>query len=446
MGAHVNNRSHPMMVQLRRLYGIGYRFRPLVAISLYLSVVVIAYTAAFLLHGDLQWPAGYGDTFGSSLLLLALVRASGVVAFSLSTARWRFIGTRDVVRLVVATTIGSLVFALMLVALPLQPTVPASVVVMEWLATTALTAAMWITYRLAYEGFRQHEAGFNGSARRVLILGAGEAGNLLGREMQRSPVGLRPVAYLDDDERKWGIRLNGLEVLGSTARVRELAAAWRVDEIIIAFPSASPAVLRDVVERCEASGLPFKVLPGIAEVLAGDIGAHRVREIQLEDLLSRKPIELTLPELASELSGRSVLITGAAGSIGSELARQVARHGPGTLVLFDQAETALFYLDMELRDRHPGLKVVAVVGDVVDGGTIERVFSEYGPDRVFHAAAYKHVPLMEANSREAVRNNVLGTWRVAEASGRHGVDKFVLVSTDKAVRPVSVMGATKRVA
>jgi FlaA1/EpsC-like NDP-sugar epimerase len=207
-----------------------------------------------------------------------------------------------------------------------------------------------------------------------------------------------------------------------------------------------PPELRRIVEACEATGLKFKVLPGIAEVLAGEVRFNQVRDVRIEDLLGREPVQLTLPELAADLAGCSVLITGAAGSIGSELARQVALHGPTTLVLLDQAETDLFYLDMELRDHHPGLKIVPVVGDVVEAAALERVFEEYRPDRIFHAAAYKHVPMMECNPREAVRNNVIGTWRVAEAAGRHGVEKFVLVSTDKAVRPVSVMGASKRLA
>ncbi|MBI4542180.1 MAG: polysaccharide biosynthesis protein, partial [Gemmatimonadetes bacterium] len=203
---------------------------------------------------------------------------------------------------------------------------------------------------------------------------------------------------------------------------------------------------RRIVELCEATGLRFKVLPGIAEVLAGDIRINQLREMRIEDLLGREPVLLKLPELAADLSDRSVLITGAAGSIGAELARQVALHGPGTLVLFDQAETDLFYLELELREKHPELRLVPVVGDVVDADLVESVFAEYRPERVYHAAAYKHVPMMEMNPRAAVRNNVLGTWRVAEAAGRHRAEKFVLVSTDKAVRPVSVMGATKRVA
>jgi FlaA1/EpsC-like NDP-sugar epimerase len=181
-------------------------------------------------------------------------------------------------------------------------------------------------------------------------------------------------------------------------------------------------------------------------VIAGDVRINQLRDVRIEDLLGREPVQLTLPELAADLRGRRVLITGAAGSIGSELARQVALHGPGTLVLFDQAETDLFYIGMELREKHPDLALVPVIGDIVDPAAVERVFREYQPERVYHAAAYKHVPMMECNQREAIRNNVVGTWRVADAAGRHHTDKFVLVSTDKAVQPVSVMGATKRLA
>jgi len=229
-------------------------------------------------------------------------------------------------------------------------------------------------------------------------------------------------------------------------QLSDVVRSEEVEEIIIAVPSALPNELRRIVEYCEQTGKPFKVLPGIAEVLAGNVQLAQLREVKIEDLLGREPIQLTLPELAAELAGSSVLITGAAGSIGSELARQVALHGPATLLLFDQAETDLFYLDMELREQHHGLRIVPIVGDVVEAAAVERVFVEYQPDRIFHAAAYKHVPMMEANPREAVRNNIIGTWRVAEAAGRHGAEKFVLVSTDKAVRPVSIMGASKRVA
>ena len=429
------------------LYKTAYAHRRVVAFSLYAAIVVIAYAVAYLLRFDFQFPDSYRRTFWETLVMLIGVRVLCGIMFGMSTGRWRFISTRDVRQLVVNTTAGSFAFFLLVwMVVPFVPTVPRSVIILEWLLTTFLTAALWLTYRLAYETWRHYLSGYGGTARRILIVGAGEAGNLLAREMTRMPTGLRPVGFVDDDPTRKGLRIHGLPVFGSVAQLPSVVHVEDVEEVIIAVPSASPSELRHIVEHCEKGNRPFKVLPGIAEVLAGNVQLAQLREVKIEDLLGREPIQLTLPELAAELAGSSVLITGAAGSIGSELARQVALHGPATLVLFDQAETDLFYLEMELREKHPGLRLAAVVGDVVEAAAVERVFLEYQPDRIFHAAAYKHVPMMEVNRREAVRNNVLGTWRVAQAAGNHGAEKFVLVSTDKAVRPVSIMGASKRLA
>jgi FlaA1/EpsC-like NDP-sugar epimerase len=251
---------------------------------------------------------------------------------------------------------------------------------------------------------------------------------------------------VDDDPGMWGSQVQRLEVIGSTRDLPRIAEECEAQEIVIAVPSAQPQRLRKIVERCEETGLPFKVLPGMAELLEGQATVTQLREVRIEDLLGRPPVTLELPELAEDLAGEPVLITGAAGSIGSELARQVALHHPGKLILLDQAETELYYLELELRERHPELELYPVIGDIVDAEAIESLFERFAPSRVYHAAAYKHVPMMEANAREAVRNNVVGTWRVADAAGRHGAARFVLVSTDKAVRPANVMGATKRVA
>ena len=437
----------PRLIRVgERLYEAAYSYRQTVAYALYAAVVITAYALAFVLRFDFVWRPGYPGVFVVSLLPLLAIRLACAMWFKLSTGRWRFIGARDVLTLVRATTAGTVLFAVWIWLLPFSPTVPRSVVALEWVLTTGLTAALWTVYRTAYEKLRLHLSGFNGNAKRVLIIGAGEAGNLLAREMMRYPTGYRPIGFVDDDSTKRGLRLRGLEVIGATRELASIAKAERADEIIIAVPSAAPQEMRGMVELCECTHLPFKVLPGIAQVLAGDIRLNQLREVQIEDLLGREPIQLTLPALAAELRGKRVLITGAAGSIGAELARQVALNGPGTLVLFDQAETDLFFVEMELREKHPDLRLVAVVGDIVDAGAVERVFREEMPERIYHAAAYKHVPMMECNPREAVRNNVIGTWRVADAAGRHGTEKFVLVSTDKAVRPVSVMGATKRLA
>ena len=437
----------PRLIRVgERMYTAAYSYRRTVAYTLYLAVVAVAYATAFLLRFDFAWRPGYGTVFALSLLPLLAIRLVSSCGSGSAPGAGGSLALATCCGLAVATTAGSVVFGLLVWVVPFSPHVPRTVVVMEWLFTTTFTAALWTFYRTVYEQVRHHLSGFNGSAKRVLIIGAGEAGNLLVREMLRYPTGYRPIGFVDDDSMKWGMLLRGVEVIGATRDLVAIAKAERADEIIIAVPSAPPSEMRRIVECCESTGLPFKVLPGIAQVLAGDVRINQLRDVRIEDLLGREPVQLTLPELAADLRGRRVLITGAAGSIGSELARQVALHGPGTLVLFDQAETDLFYIEMELREKHPDLALVPVIGDIVDPEAVESVFREYQPERVYHAAAYKHVPMMECNQREAIRNNVIGTWRVADAAGRHGADKFVLVSTDKAVQPVSVMGATKRLA
>lgn len=435
-----------MIRMLTDIYRILHAHRRVVAMAAYGGVAALAYLLAFLLRFEFRWVPDYQRVFLGTLPVLLAIRLTFVKLLKLNTGRWRFVGTRDVLHLAIATTLGSIVFfAVSRLPFWWRP-VPRSVILIDWVLCVYLTAGVWVTYRTLFEQIRHHRSGINGRAKRVLIVGAGEAGSRLSRELSRFPTGYRPVGFVDDDPTKWGTRIHGLEVFGSTADLERIARDARVAEIIIAVPSAGPSELRRIVSQCEAASLPFKVLPGIEEVLSGSVRVDHLRELRIEDLLGREPIKLELPELAADLHGRSVLITGAAGSIGSELARQVALHKPRTLVLLDQAETSLFYLELDLRDRFPDLHIVPVVGDVVDEVVVARVFETYRPDRVFHAAAYKHVPLMEANVREAIRNNVIGTWCVAEVAGLHGAEKFVLVSTDKAVRPVSVMGATKRLA
>lgn len=415
------------------------------AVLLYGIAAVLAYFCAYLVRFDFRPPTAHLALFAWTVWPLVAIRLVTFRLFRLTRERWRYASARDVVRLMFATACGSAAFLILFrFVLPLDPVVPISVVAAEFVLMSWFTAGMWLTYRLFYERIRHN--GEPQKRKRVLLIGAGEAGNLLLREMARFPTGYLPVGVVDDDSWMWGATLHGIEVIGATRDLPAIAASTRAEEIIIAVPSASPDDLRRIVAKCEATGLPFKVLPGIREVLAGDVRLQQLREVRIEDLLGREPIELELPELAADLHGETVLITGAAGSIGSELARQVALNSPATLVLLDQAETDLFYLELELRRRHPRLHLVPVIADIVDVPAMQGVFDTWTPGQVFHAAAYKHVPMMELNSREAISNNVIGTWCVAEHAARVGASKFVLVSTDKAVRPANVMGATKRVA
>jgi FlaA1/EpsC-like NDP-sugar epimerase len=422
------------------------RHRQLVALSTYSAVAAVSYFLAFLLRYEFQISASSFELFLETLPVLIGLRAFWNWAFRLSSGHWRFVGPHDVTRLGLASSLGTITFFAGNWLIPGIDRVPRSIIIIEWVVSAYFTAGLWLAYRLAREQLRHYWAANGASPRRVLIVGAGEAGSLLAREMMRSPTGYRPVGFVDDDEHKRRTTLHGLTVLGRTDNLPEIALAEQVDEIVIAVPSAPPLDLRRIVEQCEASKVHFKVLPGIADVLGGNVRVSQLRDLRIEDLLGREPVRLDLPELFDDLRGTSVLITGAAGSIGSELSRQVALHSPAVLILLDQAETPLFYLERELRERHPDQQMVFVVADILDAVAIGRLFHDYAPSRVYHAAAYKHVPMMQINPREAVRNNVLGTYIVGEAAGKSETLKFVLVSTDKAVKPTSVMGATKRLA
>jgi FlaA1/EpsC-like NDP-sugar epimerase len=423
------------------------RRRPLVLLA-YAVIAVGGYLGGFLLRFEFGGFDRWLEAFLLTAPLVAGVRLGFARIFHLSTGRWRFISTADVLRLLAATSAGTRLLVGVRALLLSVVTIPLSVLLIEWVLTTQLTGVLWVAYRTGFERLR-HSRWQNGSDRRrsrVLIVGAGEAGNVLAREIRRYPTGYELVGFLDDDPTKRGDWIQGCEVMGRSDDLPAVTRATGAQEVILAVPSAGPEELRRLVGHCEGTGLAYKVLPGIREVLDGDVGLSQLREVQIEDLLGREPVELELPELARDLDGCCVLITGAAGSIGSELARQVALHRPCRLVILDQAETGLFFLEMELRAAHPDLAIVPAIADVVDQVTIHQVFAAQRPDMVFHAAAYKHVPLMEANPEQAVRNNVIGTRIVAEQAGVNRCGKFILVSTDKAVRPTSVMGATKRLA
>jgi FlaA1/EpsC-like NDP-sugar epimerase len=423
-----------------------YRWRRPLVLAVYAAIAVAGYLGGYVLRFEFGGFDRWLEAFLITAPLVAAVRLLFARMFHLATGRWRFVSTTDVLRLLVATTAGTLVLLGIRALLLGVVVIPLSVLLIEWVLTTQITAVAWIAYRTGFERLRRSRWENGDPRTRVLIIGAGEAGNMLAREILRYPTGYEVAGFVDDEPTKWGDRIQGIEIIGGTVDLPAIAESVGAEELILAVPSATPEALRRLVAICEATLLPFKVLPGIREVLDGEVGLSQLRELQIEDLLGREPIELELPELARDLNGRCVLITGAAGSIGSELARQVALHKPGRLVILDQAETDLFYLDMDLRREHPKLELVPVIADVVDEPSVRQVFAQHQPERVFHAAAYKHVPLMELNPEQAIRNNVLGTRVVAEEAGRHGCGKFILVSTDKAVRPSSVMGATKRLA
>ncbi|HSW31599.1 MAG TPA: nucleoside-diphosphate sugar epimerase/dehydratase [Longimicrobiales bacterium] len=412
--------------------------------ALYAGVATLAFAAAFLVRFDFNLVVLRSDGFVLGLGALIPCRLAANYAFRLGISRWRFVGVRDLPRLAMAVTAGSVLFVAASSAIPFIPPIPPSVLLLEWVFSGYLIATLWVGYRSVYEALRSRRAT---TRSRVLVVGAGEAAQYLVNQMFRSEAGLVPVALVDDDPLRWGTLVHGVEVVGAIRDVAAIAENVRAEQVLIAIPSGSPGEVRMIVEACEKADLPIKILPGVEEVLRGDVELlTQIRSLEVEDLLGRDPVRLELPELAQDLGGKRILVTGAAGSIGSELVRQIAANSPALLVLLDQAETPLYFLELELRKRFPALALEAVVGSVTNPDTLEQLLETHRPHRVFHAAAYKHVPMMEGNPWEAARNNVLGTYLVARAAAEAGAEAFLLISTDKAVRPSNVMGASKQLA
>lgn len=323
-------------------------------------------------------------------------------------------------------------------------TLPRSVLMLDYLITLFLIGGFRSAQRI-YQGWR---GGLSREGRRVLIVGAGNAGEQIVRAMlQEKRSQYFPVGFVDDDPTKQGVTIHGVRVLGSRQEIPQIVQQHDVEELLIAMPSVSSKAIRETVELGRQARLKnIKILPGFHELVTGRVGLTDIRQVQLEDLLGREPVHIDVREIEGYLKEKVVLVTGAAGSIGAELCRQVAKFGPSSLIALDQDESGIFALENELTERFSHVKLIGVIADVRDKCKIAQVFERHRPHVVFHAAAYKHVPLMEAQPDEAVKNNIFGTVTVAEAAGASQTGKFVLISTDKAVNPSSVMGATKRVA
>lgn len=427
------------------------RLRRPIVLALHLLLIPVGYYAAFSLRFDFRPPQPYVDLFWRTVPYLVALRLACFALFGLFHGWWRHVGMRDLVDLVRATTLSSvlLVLALFMTGDLQGPGsasgLPRSVLVLDWITALVLFGGL----RFAVRAFREERLvpWRQRRGKRTLIIGAGTAAERLLRETQREGESeLCPLAMVDDDPAKQGMRLHGIPVVGTMAELDHLVRKGGIQQLVIAIPSATRKEMRHIVEACLATEVDFKIVPSMRELLDGRARLGELRSVQIEDLLGREAIELDLDGPQGDLEGRTVLVTGGAGSIGSELARQVAGFNPKRLLVLDQAESPLYFTNLELRTLHPGLDVIPIIADVTDHARIESVFARHRPDFVFHAAAYKHVPLMEDNPVEAVRNNVIGTLCVAQAAARYGADKFVLISTDKAVYPSSVMGATKRLA
>jgi FlaA1/EpsC-like NDP-sugar epimerase len=412
--------------------------------------VATAYVLAFLLRFDFNVSIMERELnfFLPGFAVVLAVKPLVFLGSKLYRSLWRYASMPDAVEIFKTVFLASVVSLVALLFVNRTQPFSRSIVILDWLLLFAMMSAsrlVWRAYRETYLIPR------NGRDRRMssrtLIVGAGDAGNMLLKEIRKQPdAAYNVIGLVDDDPRKLGMRLNGVPVLGDTLQLTRLVKDHCVEKVIIALPSANGKAVRAIVRRCKMANVRFKTLPGLSDIINGKVSVSQIKDVEIDDLLRREPVVLDEAAIGSYLTDKKILVTGAGGSIGSEMCRQLAKYNPRKIVLFDSAETPLFHIERELIQKHPNLRVIPILGDIRQADKVEAVFDEFMPEVVFHAAAYKHVPMMEYNPVEAVTNNIGGTKVLADAAAKFGVANFVMVSTDKAVNPTNVMGASKRAA
>lgn len=432
---------------------VGLRMRYLMLVDL--VSISVAIVLSFVIRFETIFSLGtYIQQYWSLFVLVMLVYLPLYYKFGLYRRLWRYAGTGEFKRIILAGLAGAVIIFVInfglfpLINIPYCPS--RSVFIIMGILIIGFMGISRFLLRLQQERMSPQDVtrlkAFVQNPLRVLIMGAGDAGAIILRELQTNPgLGIKVVGFLDDNKAKHGMHIHEVAVLGTRENIPELVKKDHIDEIIIAMPTAPGEDIRAIKTICDHAKVKYRITPGIYELIQGTAVVKQIRDVQIEDLLRREPIEMAKEEFAY-LKGRVVLITGAGGSIGSELCRQVAQQAPKMLILLDQAETPLYAIDLKLRGKYPQLELHPVIVDVRDRNRLERVFGLYQPEVVFHAAAYKHVPMMEDNPEEAILNNVLGMCNLIWVAERHEVDRFVLISTDKAVNPANFMGASKRIA
>ncbi len=411
------------------------------------GLIAGAWYLAYWLRFDHGIPSPYSRLFEQTIYIVVPLKLAVFILFGLYSHWWRYVSIRDMWSVLRGVVVACLIAALAIYLINPVPgfRVPRGVFALDLLLLLGFVAGVRLLARTILE--RPGPRALVARGKEALIVGAGDAGQLIVREMLRSPaLGYTPIGIVDDDSRKRRLRLHGIKVVGTTAELPEIIADLRPAEVIIAIPSAAGETRANIVAACRDAGVPVKTLPSVYELIADDLQlARQLREVQVEDVLGREAVELDVESVASYLAGQTVLVTGAGGSIGAELCRQIAAVGPERLVLIEHSETALVEIARELVQERRFSAVARVLADVKNQTKMRQVFERYRPSVVFHAAAYKHVPLMEANPIEAVRNNVIATKVMAEVAAEFEARAFVLVSTDKAVNPTNVLGQTKLV-
>ncbi len=420
------------------------RVRMIVLMAVDIGMVCLASFLGLFIRFDMnigRIPAEYAQAVFTYLPFY--VAASILVFFLLRmyATMWSVAGIREAGHIVGACGLASLIQ--MAGMLMLEMKVPRSYFVLSFMALSAEEGLVRLSYRILTTIHLPGKQLKDG--RRVLIAGAGTSGAVILKEMQTSPYAEGyVVCFVDDDKNKVGKILNGVPIAGKREDIPGLVEKYKVDEIYIAMPSAPAKDRKEIIEICRETGCRVKILPGIYQLLNGEVSVGKLREVEIEDLLGREPVRVNMDEILDYVRGKVVLVTGGGGSIGSELCRQIAGHQPKQLIVFDVYENNAYDLQQELKEKFPGLNLVVLIGSVRNTHRVESVFEKYRPEIVYHAAAHKHVPLMEDSPNEAIKNNVFGTYKTAKAADKYGTKRFVLISTDKAVNPTNIMGASKR--
>jgi FlaA1/EpsC-like NDP-sugar epimerase len=402
-------------------------------------LILTSFVLAWLLRFDFSLP--YRPLLLSAAPLLIVIRLVAIGRFGLLHGWWRYTGVSDAVDILKAITLGSVVFLFVMRFVLGVTAFPRTIYILEAVLSMGLLAGVRLFSRVLTESVSSVAT----SRKKVMLIGAGMAAQMVIREIKRSRNSYEAIGCVDDDRSKFGIKINGVPVIGNVDQLPALLAAHRVDEVLIAVPSATGKQMQRFVGICEQAGARFKTVPALRDIITGQGSIREFRDVNLEDLLGRDTVEIDLESVRERIDGRVVLVTGAAGSIGSELCRQILEYGPAALLCLDQSETGIFYLEQELSRLKISSHTIFCVADVSDHERMRKVFVEHSPDIVFHAAAYKHVPVMERNVQEAVKNNVFALLNLLEIAEGNGCESFVVISSDKAVNPTSIMGATKRV-
>jgi FlaA1/EpsC-like NDP-sugar epimerase len=423
--------------------------------SIHGALAAAALAASFMLRFEFTLESSYQTMLMEALPVMLAVKLVVFRAFGLRDLGWRYLGFEDLKRMAAANVVASMLGAAAL-RVVIGNAFPRSIYVLDWLVCLAAMAALRAGVRIVFDHGRGFDRGRSDrgaappgtrAAKRILIYGAGEAGKTILSEIRAHPrMGYQAAGFLDDDPEKRHLRLNGMRVLGKGSEIAALARRHKIDEVLLAMPAATGAQIAVILEQCHAARVVTRKIPPLAELIENQVLADQIREVRLEDLLGRPPADLDTAEIGARLTGKVVLVTGAGGSIGGELCRQIARYRPLALIGVDHAESALYEIDQEMREKYSHVAFCPEVGNIQNRRRLDEIFRRHRPSAVYHAAAYKHVPMMESHVIEAIENNVFGTGNVARAAMAAGADTFVLVSSDKAVRPANIMGATKRMA